>query len=469
MTEEYSENNIPYGGNLREAMAAQDRRAIRFLLTRKPVKKVTTKAAKEIPSCIICLDSFNTGKRKRVDCPKCSKGCCEKCFRRNLLESSSTQPECAGCGHNFSLEFVANVTPKSFHNGEYRHKRAKDCLSQERSLLPATQLRLIDEREMKKRDDQIWELNDEARYLRHRLNEIRNEIRELAMRIRPTGEGKKERNVFTMGCPVSECRGFLSQAWKCGTCGTHICSKCRVPKESQRDENHVCQESDLATANLLSKETKSCPSCAVPIYKIEGCDQMWCTECKTPFSWKTGQIVTGVIHNPHFYQWQRDQNGGHAPRRGERYDCGGLPWVRTLRHIMKERGYKFQQWEECHRSIAHMRGVIMPRYPQQVGIEDHGDLRLQFLLKNINEEEWVRHLQRRQKRTEKNQEIYNVLDMYAVTLTGIFQMFATQDKYELAEEAHALREYVNNQLRKIGRRYGNVVPNLKKDWSFISI
>ena len=99
---------------------------------------------------------------------------------------------------------------------------------------------------------------------------------------------------------------------------------------------------DVATAKLLAKETKSCPQCAIPIFKISGCDQMWCTECQTPFSWKTGQKVSGVIHNPHFYQWQRQQNSGNAPRRpGTRYDCGGLPWVRTIRHILKTRKIMF--------------------------------------------------------------------------------------------------------------------------------
>lgn len=454
---------MPYEGDLQKAMANRDRAAIRFLMSRKPVVKAEKKEEEE-EGCMICMDEFNQGRRRRIECPGCQKGCCESCFRTHLLMASSTDPECAGCNHRLSLEFVAAVTPKVFHNSEYRKKRAKDLLSQERSLLPATQLLVVDEKERLKRQEQIWELMDEAKYLRFRLKEIQGEIARLHARTYDTNEEKKERKKFIMGCPVPECRGFLSQGWKCGTCGTHVCSKCRIPKEGKNDDNHTCKDSDIATAKLLAKETKPCPNCAVPIFKISGCDQMWCIECKTPFSWKTGMPVTGVIHNPHFYQWQREKNGGVAPRRGERYDCGGMPWVRTVRTIITHReGYDFPDWEECHRSAAHIRAVILPRYPGRVGVEDHGDLRLKFLLKDIDEAEWLSQLRRRQKRIEKNQEVHNVLDMYVITLTDLFQRF-TRNHFDLHSEAHTLRLYVNDQLQKISRRYNNVVPHIRETW-----
>ena len=59
-------------------------------------------------------------------------------------------------------------------------------------------------------------------------------------------------------------------------------------------------------AELIKKSTKNCPKCAVPIYKISGCDQMYCTECHIAFSWRTGEIDNGTIHNPHYFQYQRE-------------------------------------------------------------------------------------------------------------------------------------------------------------------
>ena len=60
---------------------------------------------------------------------------------------------------------------------------------------------------------------------------------------------------------------------------------------------------------------------------------MYCTVCHTPFSWRTGRKVFGTIHNPHFYQWQRDQNDGVAPRvpgGDPNMNCGGLPTLRAI-------------------------------------------------------------------------------------------------------------------------------------------
>ena len=37
---------------------------------------------------------------------------------------------------------------------------------------------------------------------------------------------------------------------------------------------------------------------------------MWCTQCHTAFSWKSGQIQTRV-HNPHYYEWLRENNSNN--------------------------------------------------------------------------------------------------------------------------------------------------------------
>ena len=126
-----------------------------------------------------------------------------------------------------------------------------------------------------------------------------------------------------MACPDEDCRGFLSSAYKCELCKLYTCSKCHeIIGDKKNNPDHVCNQDSVKSAELIKSETKPCPSCGTRIFKIDGCDQMWCTECHVAFSWRTGRRETGIVHNPHFYQWQRDANNGQAPRVAGDNPCG---------------------------------------------------------------------------------------------------------------------------------------------------
>lgn len=62
-----------------------------------------------------------------------------------------------------------------------------------------------------------------------------------------------------------------------------------------------------ATVQSLQENTKPCPKCFTPIYKMEGCNQMWCTQCHIAFHWVSGEIIT-KFHNPHFIEFRRRNN-----------------------------------------------------------------------------------------------------------------------------------------------------------------
>jgi hypothetical protein len=85
-------------------------------------------------------------------------------------------------------------------------------------------------------------------------------------------EAKKPKATFVRACPSGDCRGFLSSAWKCGTCEGWACSNCHeyIGKDKNKTE-HVCHPDQVASARLLDKETKPCPKCASAIFKISGC------------------------------------------------------------------------------------------------------------------------------------------------------------------------------------------------------
>ena len=416
--------------------------------------------------CGICCEAMNKTGRKPVECPYCELEVCTSCFKTYLADLVTPTPECMGCHKHLSLEFVSQMTPKTFHNQEYRHIRATILQSQERSLLPETQYLVEQHHERIRKNEKIADLVEEEKYLKKRMREIRDEINEIKYpTARPVKEDEEKRK-FIMGCPIGECRGFLSQSWKCGTCEVYVCSKCREPKNGRDDPDHVCNPDTVETVKMLKSETKPCPKCAVPIYKISGCPQMWCTSCKTTFSWNTGKIESGVIHNPHFYQWQRSQNGGVAPRVPGDIPgggCDGIPWLQTVRSIMAHRNIKFPYWENCHRIVGHIRDYTMRHYPVGNAQEDNSDLRLSFLLKEINNEQWLKKLTVRQKRIEKNHDIYQILQLITESLTDIFNRFV-RETIDIITETDALRQYANTELQKIQIKYSNKTPFISSSW-----
>ena len=165
----------------------------------------------------------------------------------------------------------------------------------EKALLPATQPLVENIIESEKIDVLIGLEYDKIRDINRQIRRLRIQQSDLQL-----NKTKKERAKFIKACPAENCRGFLSSQYKCGICENWTCPECNEIKGPNRDAPHTCNPEAVATAKLLANDTKGCPNCGVGIFKIEGCDQMWCTECHTAFSWRTGQIERN-IHNPHYY------------------------------------------------------------------------------------------------------------------------------------------------------------------------
>jgi hypothetical protein len=67
---------------------------------------------------------------------------------------------------------------------------------------------------------------------------------------------------------------------------------------------HTCDPATVQSVELILKETKACPKCTVPITRIAGCAQMFCTSCNAAFNWNTGApIDTRLLHNPHYFEF----------------------------------------------------------------------------------------------------------------------------------------------------------------------
>lgn len=419
--------------------------------------------------CFICTETVSYS--RMVKCPFCDFESCNDCVTRFLLGILDTNPRCMNnsCKRIWSWEFLAQNTHHSFHNKKYRERRAELLFEREKSMIPGTQELVRQEKKKISINRQISEIKDKNVIYRELIRSNNEKIQKLLQT--GTGDNKKKGNIFTRACPVEECRGFLSTSLKCGTCSTYSCKDCHMPKAGKLDDDHKCDPDLVATVKMLSNDTKPCPACATPIFKISGCDQMYCTSCHTPFSWTKGTIETGVIHNPHYYQMQRELNGGVAPRNRGDIRCGGAPAMWRITDKLLKAQVEFVHASQAHRSITHINNVEIPRFPNQLGEADNSRLRVSYLMNEIDEKTWKSKLKAKMKKQEKNGEINQILHMYTQTLSDIFGNIIkgpTDDVYRHVASCGQLRDYTNKQLANIGIRFNNVVPCIGPDWEFYS-
>ena len=374
-------------------------------------------------TCSVCIEEFTKqAHKKRAQCPYCDVTACTSCTQK-YLASTTDDPHCMGCRKAWTREVMDTILLTTWINGEYKKHRENILLDRERSRLPAAQL-IIERQKMAKEyepartkvQSEINELDILIQTKYRQINDIHRIIATYSRGEDPfVGNSTKtiERRTFTMACPVEDCRGFLSQNYKCGLCDARVCSECREVKNMEEGAPaHICKPEIVESVKLMKKDTRSCPDCGTGIFKIDGCDQMFCTNCKTAFSWNTGKkVTTGMIHNPHYFEYLRATNGGVMPRNPGDIPCGAnlpTPWAfqtEVIRRFTKLPPTLTDWLYQALRTIIHIQHVEIPRLINNAEDTDNTEYNLKYLNKDIDEKRWKQLLQQREKRRLKRDEV----------------------------------------------------------------
>jgi hypothetical protein len=416
--------------------------------------------------CPVCIEVYSwSGAHKRVVCPYCNYAACRSCVETTLTNPDARKdPECFACHKMWTREFIHDTFTKTFQFGELKRHREQVLFDRERSLLPATQtiLEKLDAKikQEKALAEEEYKLRMEARQIKERLRNIRYERAALNR-----SDGSEinmdtvEHKTFVRPCPAAGCRGYLSTRWKCPLCETWVCKDCHVIKKDENDDQHRCKEDDLKSAQLIMNETKPCPKCGTRIFKNGGCPQMWCTNCHTGFSWSTGRIEKGPVHNPHYFEWlakngNREEKDDHLPNRGV---CGEI----NIHKIEKNGGQLCGHinWYHFVRFVHEVEDNLA-RYPTD-NTNTYLSLRLSFLRGNIDEDQFKRSLQMKEKKFNKlreEREIFQTFSSVAreelIRISG--DKVKSQEISDTYDRLLNLGTYVNNHLIKLSYQYNNV-------------
>ena len=293
-------------------------------------------------TCPCCVEKYNKTIRSEVKCPKCSYSACKECTRTYIL-STTKDPCCMNCHFKFPSDFNVLQLNRSFMEKDYKKHRQTLLLEREISKMPETM-------SLAQQQQEVEEIEGENKKLKTQITALKDQIRVLELEKDKNntriwnikrGKTKKSEIKFIMPCPDENCRGYLSTGCKCGICNLFTCPKClEIVGDKKVNPLHVCDEEKVKTAEFIKSTTKPCPGCGERIFKIEGCDQMFCTAprkdgsgfCETAFSWKTGKIETGTIHNPHYYALRKQKD--NLTRNPGDVLCGGVPDMRYFNNII---------------------------------------------------------------------------------------------------------------------------------------
>ena len=459
--------------------------------------------------CQVCDEVFNKSTHALINCAFCDYKSCSGCNERYLLDTTQ-DAHCMACRKGWSREVLTNNFTYKFVSKTYKERRENLLFEREKSMMPATQVYVELEKEFRRLNTIIVKMNvkyvaavqERSKIASKHLavlaveNNLTTEFDAMILRLKLTQEQEKivksieidittqkliqshiqtrltgntiqsEKRAFVRACPATNCKGFLSTAWKCGLCDNWTCPDCHEIKGLEKDTQHTCNPDSVATAELLARDSRNCPNCAAMIFKINGCDQMWCTQCHTAFSWRTGRIETHTVHNPHYYEYQRTH--GVLPRQPGDIPCGGIPeWHTFHRYLSNLYGTaNYTLISNAYRSHGHAQYVIVPRYTVDARTENR-DLRIKFMIGDISEDIFKKKIQQREKSNNRKNDIRQVVEMYMTVLIDIIQSFGvSHDVQVMVDNLQGLRVHYNSTLEKVQSCYKCSVPILLPAFNF---
>jgi len=327
-------------------------------------------------SCPICTAAYTGVVRRKIACPSCRYAVCQSCVQQYLL-SALGEPACMKpeCRRPWSREFLDASLPPAWVHTKYRDHRRDVLLDRERSLLPATLPLAERTREVRRQALALAATYAHVRPALDRIERCHNALSNRALHLAGTvglarpapalrmavprglpdllrelversgqytaaselgtaAEGGTESDSkrgarILFACPGQDCRGYIVAGARglCGLCGTRVCVDCREKVRPRAAEDgpaaggpesaaHVCDPEILASVELLARDSRPCPQCHSLIFRTDGCNQMFCTICHVSFCWRTLAVLTGPIHNPHYFEWRRNAQAEDGPAGG---------------------------------------------------------------------------------------------------------------------------------------------------------
>ncbi len=377
-------------------------------------------AAVPTESCPVCYDDVPLS--SIIKCPNCPFQCCIDCQKRY------DKPDCMECHAGFTHKFMNEVFGKKYVKERVIPKEKEDMITEEKKNLRLYNVLCEWEREFRVQKKRTRFGVKMSMGKRPELSDFDNDC---------------------FPCPKKECRGFVDKG-KCSVCSVIVCIFCREIKES---EEHKCDESILKNILEIKNTTKPCPKCTTAVFRTEGCDHMFCTNCRTHFHWITGKVLSNST-NGHYIQTARFAEN-IALRNIDETPTISDPYENNI-HISRSR-YPADIKRLLYTDLDVVRNIKKMHFDERDTIskiqKQKEDANIRFMLGDIDEKSWTNRVYMLSKQKQKNLLIANVLSIYIETIKR-FQSDVSVGIEQIRVEINKLIELTNASLKSIHEEYG---------------
>jgi len=401
-------------------------------------------------SCTVCTEIYNKSTRKPIQCSACQNICCMQCVKHYLLTSDT--PTCTSCNFEWSYEYLLEKLPKMFITTTYK-EHAKDILFKRELTYTAETMESVkfikqytknykDQHEFSQLGRQYHIIfGEDLIYSKIDMAEIK------ANRLRHNSDTERKNTIIhSIPCITVECKGFLNN-YKCAVCEIIICDKCMKAKN---DDEHKCKKEDLKSEELVRRETRQCPKCAANIYRIFGCNQMWCTCCKTAFDWETLKIITKNFHNPHYHEYMQNRTNEAVVVVNQ---CE-LPEYYLIKKYLTNKNIQFfdMALENIHRANLELSEFIttfqINNYPPALNQWS----RIQYILGDISEQKFKDEIYKKDREQKKLIAFRQIYEMFIMVTRDIFHQILVSDS-ALFDQFISAIEYFNENIELKAKQF----------------
>lgn len=390
--------------------------------------------------CIICVEY--KPKSEIFNCLACKFSNCVDCHKRYLLNSSQLphcmNPVCrSAIPYDILLKKFNNNSKKWIFN-EYKEHRSNVLLNKEKSYIPEMVKTIAIQKDIEAKKKEYYK----------DISELRRQIKEIETKIYDLTPNKvdKKKYQYNYACPKEDCKGFLDNEFNCGLCNSLVCYKCYEIKDSTKKELHECNPDKVETFNIIKKDAKPCPQCGEFISKVSGCDQMFCIKCSCAFSYSTGIVEKGIIHNPLAYDYfQKNPEAQEAYlnriRSGHTVNENGgcrahIPTFHHIQAFLVLGQTNFDYIKSVHRYVAEFRQYRRDMYirflENNINKEENEDIRLKYLNNEYSDKMFKSVLHKREKHVFFLKQLYPlVIFSYEFAESILWTMVDICNKYKV--------------------------------------